>query len=165
MDQQQILADIEHVMTEIDLVLWTWQTDLDMMSFIGQEVPMRTYEPPADWVAEQVDLQVKRVPLVRYTDGNRVVIGVAEVNENSGVMKAHVNREHAELLSIPGDNAYSISDEGEPPLDHEDIRIQLRSLALNNMYANPFAGPPLKMKHNGSWLDVADLENHSFFKE
>lgn len=173
MDTKQVLADIDHAMTEIDLALYEWQTATDMMSFIGQDIPMYVYETAP---AQMERLTVKRVPLVRYESGERIVIGVADVDQASGVIKAEVHAEHAEILAIPG-GSYSIADEDPPVLDHQGIKAQLRALIMSNqlVYNNPYAnvipdnGYGVKMKINGEWRDISPALvspiDHPFFKE
>jgi hypothetical protein len=168
--QNETLAAIEHAMTEIDLILWTWQTDLDMMSFIGQDATMQ-FTPASDSTDVLI---VKRVPLIREEDGKRHVIGVAEVDRNSGVFKAEVKPEYAELFTIPG--AYSIRD-GEPPeFDHASIKAQLKRLANPHIYANPFkiqgVTTPLPDRKNKELLvepteqqkkELQNLDDEGFF--
>lgn len=136
-----LLNEMEHAMTEVDLILWTWQTDLDMMSFIGQD-STKTYVPDTvmynsqEMDSAQVDLTVQRVPLVRYEGAKRIVIGVADVDKKSGVYKATVQSDYAALFTIP--NAYSIRDDYPPEYDHDLIKAQLRRLVSPEMYVNPF---------------------------
>lgn len=173
---QRILDAIEHELTEIDLALWNWQTDLDMMSFIGQDIPVRVFEPEAtdvqmtfsrvhakvdgEWApipaAEPV---VTRVPLVKYVDGERIVIGIADVDENNGVVKAEIHDDHTELLAVP--SAFSIRDEDPPLLNHDEIKAQLRNLASPFLYSNPFS---LKSEAT-KYVHRVDLDNHPFFKK
>lgn len=177
MDQLKILAEIDHALTEVDLILWTWQTDLDMMSFIGQDIPIRVYEAePKDvdmtfkrvptlniktdgeWVEipppAEPEKIITRVPLVKYEDGKRVVIGIADVDEANGVMKAEVFEDHAEILAIPGGHSFSIMDEDPPVFDHTEIKRQLRNIISPSLYRNQYA-------HSAG--DIID--NHPFFKE
>jgi hypothetical protein len=123
MNQQEILAEIDHTMTEIDLLLWEWQTAADMMSFFGQDVPLKIYvdERPVEeakvtvekepvlhmrfegqWKPVGYEIGVDdEVPLVRYEDGKRIEIGTAKVNIDDGTIKAIVNHEGAGFLALP----------------------------------------------------------------
>lgn len=130
------MAKIEQAMTEIDLLLWEWQTAMDMMSFIGQDIPMVVYKSE-DYDPVEI-MTVKRVPLVKYEGSERIIIGMADVDLDSGVVKAEVNEEHAGILAIPG-SAYSIVDEDPPVLDQPKIRAELQKLIGRDLYKNPYA--------------------------
>lgn len=168
MDAMQQLAEIDHAMTEIDLGLYEWQTAMDMMSFIGQDIPMRVYEAEP---AQMERMVVKRVPLIRHEEGERVVIGTVDLDEGLDVIRAEVNADQAEILSLPG-AAYSIADEDPPKLNQKAIRAQLRSLISPDMYINQFENlsdvATIKVMVGGNWLDTGVLvnpESHNFFKE
>lgn len=166
---QRIMNEIDHAMTEIDLTLWNWQTDLDMMSFIGQEISMKLYK------AEDYDpveiMTVRRVPLVKHVAGERIVIGAADVDLNSGVVQAVIGDQYAEIVGIPG--SFSIMDEDPPLYDHDKIRQQLNTIIDPELYRNPYQRVPkvdLKMKVAGAWVPIDQipdhvLENHPFFKK
>lgn len=171
MDAMKVLAEIDHAMTEIDLALYDWQTAADMMSFIGQDIPMRVYEVES---AQLERLTVKRIPLAKYENHERVIIGIADVNEKSGVIRAEVQEDQAEILAIGHQAEYHIVDEVPPIFDHKAIKAQLRALIAPGLYINPYVIPDeayrLKMKYNGEWLNIEDvpttfLDNHPFFKE
>lgn len=183
MDQQQILANIDHAMTEIDLALWNWQTDLDMMSFIGQDIPVRILTPtdvldvtytrhPLPAMQGKIEIveaaakpeKITRVPLVKYVGRDRIVIGIADVDQSNGVMRAEVYDWDKELLSIP--TAFSISDEDPPVLDHTEIKAQLRDLVGPHLYSNPYTFKPVLPKSIlHEYSELGDhLDNHPFFK-
>jgi hypothetical protein len=197
---QQILAKIDQVMTEVDAELWTWQTDIDMMSFIGQDIPIRVYTPepvedvvltaqrvPAlkmkiegNWVPidppAKAEEMVTRLPLVKHIGHDRIVIGIAEVNEKSGVLKATVQEAYAELLGVYDAGSYSIKDEDPPVFDHAEIRAQLRNLINPELYKNPYRlrhdrdGDDLRPKQDWVEWDIdnnvlADPKNHPFFRD
>jgi hypothetical protein len=173
-----VLKAADMLMTEVDLILWTWQTDLDMMSFIGQDFGVNTYTTPE--LMEDVTLSVKRVPLVRYEGHKRIVIGVADVDENSGVVRAEVHEDHAEILAIGHQAEYSIADEDPPLYDHGSIKHQLRDLVAPGLYTNPYLMSGLPRLRTRLKLEdimdlpqtkrslkglIPDLDNHPFFKE
>lgn len=183
------LKAADMLMTEVDLTLWTWQTDLDMMSFIGQDIPMRTYEPEA---TTAVNMTVHRVPLAVYKETKRVIIGVAELDGSSGVVRAEVDEKYGEILAIGHPAEYHIVDDVPPVHDHRAIKAQLRDLVAPGLYVNPFKiqgvtgakvlsniKDVMDLPHSQDGLKhlsadyiynklskpIPDSDNHPFFKE
>jgi hypothetical protein len=60
---EDLVEKIQHCFTEIDLILWQWQADLDMLALAGVEVP-----------------------LVLHMDGEAVGIGEARLFHNDGAL-------------------------------------------------------------------------------
>lgn len=89
MDVQEILAQIDHAVTEIDLVLHQWQEDLDMMSFISSnaQFAMWTDEVPPRVVTSRnislLPLQgIKDVRVMHFTEDGWTKVGTARINED-----------------------------------------------------------------------------------
>lgn len=60
---EDLVEKIQHCFTEIDLILWQWQADLDMLALAGVEVP-----------------------LVLHKDGEAIGIGEAHLFHNDGAL-------------------------------------------------------------------------------
>lgn len=133
MDQQKILAEIDHAMTEVDLLLMEWNFGIDAMSFVIGEAktvlkinvddrPVKEtkvtiekeptlhmrfngkWEPVGYEVADQDE-----VPLVRYEGGKRIEIGTAKINLEDGTIDAIVNHEAAGFIALPDVRGMSVS--------------------------------------------------------
>lgn len=90
MDEKEILAYCEAVITEVDIEIMEWQHQVDLMSFIGQDVP-----------------------LVLYTGGERVEVGTARLVHDDGALKmtGEITAELAMFNDQPGHyslDSYSI---------------------------------------------------------
>lgn len=101
MNAQETLAQIDHIMTEVDLELYQWQTDLDFMSFIGVNatVELWTNDDPPRVVTKDVLSQAagKELRVMHFIEGEgRVQVGTATVNEN-GILVATIDRDIPEL--------------------------------------------------------------------
>lgn len=101
MNVQETLAQIDHIMTEVDLELYQWQTDLDFMSFIGVNatVELWTNDDPPRVVTKDVLSQAagKELRVMHFIEGEgRVQVGIATVNEN-GILVASIDRDIPEL--------------------------------------------------------------------
>lgn len=179
MDAWEYLAMIDREMTMMDVALMEWQGHLDMAALACLDLTVYETETQLEL---PIPLTVKRVPLTKGMRGP--VIGVAEVDLKSGLMKAEIDDQYKELIGFP--DAFSIRDEDPPVLDHAEIKTQLMSLVDPTLYSNPFDGyesfawadhiklnrdmPNLKMMLNGEWKTLDEipepiLDNHPFFKK
>lgn len=90
MDEKEILARCEAVITEVDIEIMEWHHQIDLMAFIGQEVP-----------------------LVLYTGTERVEVGTARLIHDDGALKmtGEITAELAMFNDQPGHyslDSYSI---------------------------------------------------------
>lgn len=131
MDVWEFLAKIDREMTMMDVNLMEWQGHLDMAALACLDLTVYETEVQMEL---PLPLNVKRVPLTRGLRGP--VIGVADVDLNTGLMKAEIDDQYKELIGFP--DAFSIRDE-PPELDHSIIKAQLRELIDPKLYANPYA--------------------------
>jgi hypothetical protein len=97
---QEILAQIDRAVTEIDLVLHQWQEDLDMMSFIGSNATFElwTNDIPPRLVTKDVLGQAagKELRVMNYLDGEPRQVGTAVIDEN-GTIKATLTEDVPQL--------------------------------------------------------------------
>lgn len=125
MDVEAALKWCDEVITEVDLELYQWTTDLDMMSFIGQEIPLRLWthdDPPI--VMELTNFTNtlpanKPVRVMHHVDGEWTQVGTAEIDPKTGMLLGTLTQEVPELTEhIVG--GFSIHDE-EGPFAHFHI--------------------------------------------
>lgn len=172
MNAWDFLAQIDRAMTMMDVDLMEWQGHLDMAALACLDLTVYETEVQMEL---PIPLTVKRVPLKRGLNGP--VIGVADVDLKTGLMKAEIDNEFKELFAFK--DAFSISDE-PPELDHSIIKDQLMNLVNPVMYENPYhfdymdvpAPKPidLKMMVSGKWKNVDEipeeiLDLHPFFQK
>ena len=105
MDEKEILARCEAVITEVDIEIMEWHHQIDLMAFIGQEVP-----------------------LVLYTGDARVEVGTARLVHDDGALKmtGEITAELAMFNDQPGHyslDSYSIG------FDTENKQLTAVSLA------------------------------------
>lgn len=190
MNAQEILTQIDHAFTEIDLVLHEWTEAVDMMSFIGQDVPLKLWTndtPPV--VLELTDFpnllacQDQDVRVMHFRDGEWTRVGSARVNRMSGRLIATIeDGEVADMLRGPsGANPYSFA---EKPLAHfslDEVGDWKQLFPLNPPFEG--ANKPLTefsiysdkdwdidnnvpLKDSPTWwngIPEETLENHPFF--
>lgn len=162
MNAQEILAQIDHAITEIDLLLHEWQEGLDMMSFLGVNATFElwTNDIPPRLVTKDVLAQAagKELRVMHHVDGAWTKVGTATVDVN-GLLTARIEKDVPELRKGLR-NAYSIREtEMWKPLPSEK--------AFDHVHPKLGDGVPF-------WTDVIkknvdeaikNLENHSFFKK
>jgi hypothetical protein len=156
----ELLAQIDHAMTMIDVDLMEWQGHLDMAALACLDLTVYETEPAQ--MELPFPLTVKRVPLTKGFGGP--VIGIADVDLKAGVMRAEIDDQYKELIGFP--DAFSIREDDPPLLDHKSIKAQLKNLIDPELYRNPYsldtmalpgesARKSLKMMINGEWIDIA----------
>lgn len=174
MNAWDFLAQIDRAMTMMDVDLMEWQGHLDMAALACLDLTVYETEVQMEL---PLPLTVKRVPLKKGLNGP--VIGVADVDLETGLMKAEIDDQYKELIGFP--DAFSIRDE-PPELDHSIIKAQLRELIDPELYRNPyntrrdemsaadltFPEVNLKMMVAGKWTNIDEvpegiLDNHPFF--
>lgn len=110
MNVQEILAQIDRAITEVDLVLHQWQEDLDMMSFIyvDASIELWTNDDPPRVVTPAVLAQAagKELRVMNYLDGKPVQVGTAVVDEN-GMIQATLTEDIPQLR--PRNEFYSVA--------------------------------------------------------
>lgn len=188
MDVEAALKWCDEVITEVDLELYQWTTDLDMMSFIGQEIPLRLWthdDPPI--VMELTNFTNtlpanKPVRVMHHVDGEWTQVGTAEIDPKSGMLLGTLTQEVPELTEhIVG--GFSIHDE-EGPFAHFHINRDGDWKQMLPLHP-PFEGinrPVSRVKldeirrkvSNGDMtinagrkelgLPVNSIENHPFFR-
>lgn len=130
MNAQELLEQCDHALTEVDIELMEWQEAVDFMSFIGQSVPMKLWVDDREvedatmtpfggghmmfvegrWedVNGRPDVTVA-VPLVRYDNGERFQVGIAQVEGVTGVFHAVLDRKQVKVtnnLPDPESNSF-----------------------------------------------------------
>lgn len=185
MNAQETLAQIDHMMTEIDLALYQWQTDLDMMSFIGQDYPLRLWtndDPPMIMtLAEAPNLlknDYREVRVMQRQDGVWTKVGTAQLNPMSGRLIANIEDEEVVKKiqgPIPamsfGDRStyFNVDEDGEfrrllplnPPFEGLNKPLTIRGLE------EAIAKEEKQREGRQSWLDdlskkVNDKINRDF---
>lgn len=144
MNVQETLTQIDHIMTEVDLELYQWQTDLDMMSFIGVNatVELWTNDHPPRVVTKDVLSQAagKELRVMHHIDGEWTKVGTAKVDAH-GQIFASIDRD------IPGItdgvyNHFSLGhDGGVRPLPADQ-----NLWPDGRMLATPALGKPLTIR-------------------
>lgn len=91
MDVQTALEWCNQVITEVDLELYQWQTDLDMMSFAGHEIPLQLWtndDPPLVLtitnLASALESKPKQVRVMHRKNGEWGQVGTAEIDPTTG---------------------------------------------------------------------------------
>lgn len=109
MNAQETLAQIDHIMTEVDLELYEWQTATDMMSFIGSnaQFAMWTDEvPPRIVTSKNISLLplqgIKDVRVMHFTKDGWTKVGTAKINEDGNFI-AKIDRDIPGLTDINTD--------------------------------------------------------------
>jgi len=87
MNVQETLAQIDHIMTEVDLELYEWQTATDMMSFLGTNATfaMWTNEvPPRVVTSKNITLLpfqgIEEVRVMHFTEEGWSKVGTARID-------------------------------------------------------------------------------------
>jgi len=159
---QEILAQIDHAITEIDLVLHQWQEDLDMMSFIAYDASFElwTSDIPPRLVTSDVLSQAagKELRVMHFLDGRRLQIGTATINQD-GTMIARIDKDVPELRTK---THFSLGHRGEfLPIGKEDLSLEHIKAAVNyHMQANPNPIPYIPRKPYGQHGPLAHFEIH-----
>lgn len=100
MNVQEILAQIDHAITEIDLVLHQWQEDLDMMSFIAYDVQFElwTNDDPPRVITRDVLSQAagKELRVMHHVNGAWTQVGSAKI-DGDGNLSATIDKDIPEL--------------------------------------------------------------------
>jgi hypothetical protein len=125
MDVQDALQWCDQVITEVDLELYQWTTDLDMMSFIGQEIPLRLWtndDPPVVMELSNFKNTLpanKPVRVMHHVNGEWTQVGSAEIDPATGMLLGTLTQEVPELTrGVVG--GFSVHSE-EGPLAHFHI--------------------------------------------
>lgn len=127
MDEKEILARCEAIITDVDIEIMEWHHQIDLMSFIGQEVP-----------------------LVLYTGTERVEVGTARLSHDDGALKmtGEITAELAMFNDQPGHyslDSYSIG------FDTLNKRLTAVSLAPKAVV------PHFRIDGNGTIEQFVDL--------
>lgn len=110
MNEKEILARCEAVITEVDIQLMEWRDKIDLTLFAGQDVP-----------------------LVLYTNDERLEIGTARLHHDDGALKmtGEITAELAFFNDQPG--AYSLGFDIQTPgvdeIDPEPYQRKLKAIA------------------------------------
>lgn len=177
MNAQETLAQIDHIMTEVDLVVYEWQEAVDMMSFIGSnaQFAMWTDEiPPRVVTAKNIGLLplqgIHEVRVMHFTEDGWAKVGTAKIGVDGNFI-ATIDREVPGLTDIKTD--FSVSDEGalfslpaKKGVDWDiDNNIPLKD---NPAWNPPFEGlnKPLTIRGLEKIIDEIDdkIERHPFFR-
>lgn len=171
MNAQETLAQIDHIMTEVDLVVYEWQEAVDMMSFIGYNASFElwTNDDPPRLVTRDVLAQAagKELRVMHRIEGKWTPIGSAVVDKNgqvqvsitkdvpeltAGVMDAFSIDRHGGVHPLPREHGalahFEIDEKGnvKKGVDWDiDNNIPLKD--------NPYWNPPFE-----------GFENHPFFR-
>jgi hypothetical protein len=157
---QETLAQIDHIMTEVDLELYEWQTAMDMMSFIGSnaQFAMWTDEiPPRVVTSKNIGLLplqgIHDVRVMHFTKDGWTKVGSARINED-GNFVAKIDRDIPGLTDIKSD--FSLDGLGN-----------LKPVLLPAFPKNPpFEGlnkPLTPVRLQGLDWEFGEFENHPFF--
>ena len=131
MDEKEILARCEAVITEVDIELMNWHHEIDLMAFIGQDVP-----------------------LVLYTDGERIEVGTARLTHDDGALKmtGEITADLARFNDQPGHYSLDSFSIGFDTLDK-----QLTAVSL----APKEAAPHFRIGESGMIEQFVDLRDTS----
>lgn len=163
MNVQETLTQIDHIMTEVDLVLWQWQTDLDMMSFLGVNATFElwTTDIPPRLVTKDVLAQAagKELRVMKYHYGNRVQIGTAVIDGNGALAHFTMDKDGNVKQNVPKVN---------PPF--EGANKPVTGIRLNDFHVEDgWVERKIYMKHTFDPDDMVDtvdfIEEHPFFKK
>lgn len=104
MDEKEILAYCEAVITEVDIELMNWHHKIDLMAFIGQDVP-----------------------LVIYTGEARVEVGTARLIHDDGALKmtGEITAELSMFSDQPGHHSLDSYSIGFDTLDKQLTAVSL----------------------------------------
>lgn len=167
MNVQETLAQIDHIITEVDLELHDWQEALDMMSFIGLNASIELWTddvPPQIITKDTLKNAVgKEVRVMHNIDGAWTKVGTAKVGAN-GEIFASVDRD------IPGitdgfHNHFSLGNDGglRPfgALAHFEMASD-GSVKQNIPLNPPFEGQNKPLTIRGLEEAIAKIENKKF---
>jgi hypothetical protein len=167
MNAQEILAQIDHAMTEVDLVLWQWQTDLDMMSFIGQEIPLKLWtndDPPVVVTLANMENTLKKpVRVMHHVNGEWTQVGTAEVTSDGRIL-ANIDTDAVPELKPPK-MSFSIAE----PLAHFEVGSDgkwKQNFPIDDFDpAFLYSKPQMKYPPFENEAAAKLIENHPFFKK
>lgn len=164
MNAQEILAQVDRIITEVDLVLYEWQEAVDMMSFIGVNATFElwTNDHPPRLVTKDVLSQAagKELRVMNYLGGGKPVqIGTAVIDEN-GMIQATITEDVPELRPV---RHFSVSTRGKM-IPHYKPEPVVQALSHYTMHkdgsvTDNFTGRKIVQAYD------PDVENHPFFKE
>jgi hypothetical protein len=165
MNVQETLTQIDHIMTEVDLVLYEWTEAVDMMSFIGVDTTFAMWTdeiPPRIVTSRNISLLplqgIHDVRVMHLTANGWTKVGTARINED-GNFVARID------LEIPGltdmKTNFSIDEVGKfrplPSQQAFEPKLPLAHFSIDNdgkLKQNRPLNPPFE-----------SFENHPFFKE
>jgi len=174
---QEILAQIDHIMTEVDLELYEWQTAADMMSFIGQEIPLQLWtndDPPIVVTLTNMENTLmssrKPVRVMHFKDGEWGQVGTAELDVMTGVVHMSIDEDVPELRDgVLG--AMSLGHQGEwkplpsrraiPNPPFEGLNKPLTIAGLDKIIKDV---EEKERRRQNLWPD-RELDNHPFFNK
>lgn len=125
MNARDTLALVDHILFAVDQELKQWWEALDMMSFIGQDVPMKLWtndDPPITVTLANMKntlLPEKPVRVMHFKDGEWGQVGTAVLDPNTGVVKATVTEDIPELR-MGANDAYHIEPRGNLEPTHPE---------------------------------------------
>lgn len=171
MNAQETLAQIDHIMTEVDLEIYQWQDDLDMMSFIGIEVivPMMLWtndDPPLVVTLSNMEDTLindrRGVRVMHHKDGEWGQIGTAEVDVYTGIIHMDITEDVPMLRDgVIGAAGFALTNHG--PLR---ARPQMRAQTDQDDTIEWDIDNNIPLKDNPNWNPPFEgFENHPFFKE
>lgn len=131
MDEKEILAYCEAVITEVDIEIMEWHHQVDLMSFLGQDVP-----------------------LVLYTGEGRVEVGTARLVHDDGALKmtGEITAELAMFNDQPGQYSLDSFSIGFDTIDKKLTAVSLAPKA---------AVPHFRIEGDGSIHQFVDLRAKS----
>lgn len=175
MNEQEILTQIDHIITEVDLELHQWQEDLDMMSFIGinAEMAMWTDEvPPRIVTARNITLLplqgITDVKVMHFTKDGWTKVGTAKISE-TGNFIAKLDHDIPGITDVNYD--FSLDNVGNmkpvllpafprnPPFEGFNKSIT----KATPKFDPPFAKDVYGFEDMTERIKNLNLENHPFF--
>lgn len=175
MDAQEILTQIDHIITEVDLELHEWQEAMDMMSFIGTNAQMAMWTdevPPRIVTARNITLLplkgITEVKVMHFTKDGWTKVGMAKISE-TGNFIAKLDHDIPGITDVNYD--FSLDNVGNmkpvllpanPPFEGMNKPVSKIDWDISNN---------VPLKDSPTWWDGTDrvknlnLEDHPFFKK
>lgn len=175
MNAQETLAQIDHIMTEVDLVVYEWQEAVDMMSFIGYNASFElwTNDDPPVKITNAITTEAlvaaagKELRVMNYLNGEPTQVGTAVISPD-GTIVAKLTEDVPELQGPVAH--FSMSREGVvqqwrsiyPPFEGLNKPLTVRGLEEIVSKADAQVQRKNRFITNKSVTDT-HLEHHPFF--
>lgn len=171
MDAQETLAQIDFMMNVIDLEMRKWWEALDMMSFIGQDVPLMLWtndDPPTKLPMSQLpnllEYNIHEVRVMHLKDGEWGEVGTAKLDHKTGeIVAAFDGSRHGPLAHFEMDKDGNVKQNfriNYPPFEGFN-----KPLTIREVLDEAIAKEEQRRQNRHSWIYPDDIEHHSFFKK